>query len=222
MTHVFDSGYSLPQRRKIREAIVAQLRRDMPMASMPGSTGHLYIAAIIELPAPFVESDSDLEEMLKEAVSGRSPILAVALGPRSFEPIGTDALAWRSELSVHVYVMSSNQRGLLERLRGGDATSQTNDAADPGLETAMEHTLERLAGFTPPDCGASELRVSREDFIVVGDEFTAAELTFEMQVETYVNPNRGLTQLATEIDTTHADTEAGDPSDRETLTELPP
>jgi hypothetical protein len=220
VAHEFDSGLTLPQRRKIREAIVARLREDLELATLPGSTGDLYVAAVVELAAPYRQGDGDLEEMLKEAAAGRSPMIAVALGARSFAASNTDERSWRGPLQVHVYVLSSHRGGLLTRVRGGDAAAEASNAADPGLETAMEHVFERLAGFAPPDCLAAELRPQSEDFPYVADDFTVAEIVFEVAVQTNVNPKRARTQVAVDILTTHSETEAGDPADLDALSTL--
>lgn len=221
MAHSFDSGLPVPQRRRIREDIVTELRRDLELATLPGSTGELYIAAIVELAAPFQPGDGDLEEHLKESIAGRSPVIAVALGARAFASSSTDHRHWRGELQVHVFVCSSHSRGLLERLRGGDTPAVASNAADPGLETAMEHVFERLAGFTPSEGShAGELRPTREDFSYVGDDFTVVEMVFECDVLTDVNPHRALTQVADEVFHTHSDDVAGEPSELDVLSEL--
>lgn len=220
MSHEFDTGFVLPQRRKLREAIIARIREDLEIPTKPTSTGELYLADVVELAAPFQQGDGDLEEMLKESIAGRSPVVAVALGSRSFRSTNTDERSWRGELQVHVYVLSSHARGLLERLRGGDEASEIDRAVDPGLETMMEHVFERLAGFTPPDCRCAELRPNREDFPYVADDFSVAEMMFDVEIQTDVNPNRARTQVVTNIHTTHEDTEAGDPSDLEARTTL--
>jgi len=222
VAHAFDSGFARPQRRLIREAIVAQLRTDLQVSTLPGSTGELYVTAVVELAAPFVDGDGDLMQHLHDAVAGRSPVIAVALGDRSFRATNTDDRYWRGTLEVHVYVLSKHARGLLERLRGGDPASLASNAADPGLETAMEHVFERLAGFTPSSSHASELRPVRESFPYVADDFSIAELVFECDAQTDVNPNRGLTQIATEVLHTHTDDAAGDPSAVDALSELEP
>jgi len=220
MSHTFDSGLSRSQRRLIREAVVAKLG-ELRLASLPGSTSDLYTVAVLELAAPIKWGDGDLEDHIKKAVVGRSPVICVALGAREFMATNTDERRWRGALDVHVYVVSSHARGLLERLRGGDAAAEASNAADPGLEVAMEHVFERLAGFVLPSCKAAELRPVREDFPWLNDEFTAAEILFTTQVTTDVNPRRAYSTVAVEVDTTHTDQDAGDPSAVRHVTELP-
>jgi hypothetical protein len=155
-------------------------------------------------------------------VNGRSPVVCVALGDRRFDSTNTDARQFRGELDVHVYMVSSHARGLLERTRGGDAPATASNSADPGLEVVGEHVFERLAGFVLRDHRAAELRPEREEFAFVGDAFTVVEQRYSTQVTTNVNPRRSYTTTATEIDTTHTDTEAGDPSAVRHVTELVP
>lgn len=220
MSHTFDSGLARPQRRLIREAIVTQLN-GLRVATLPGSTSNLYAVAVVELAAPIRFGDGDLEEHLKEAVVGRSPVLCVALGNRDFEAANTDERRWRGELDVHVYVVSSHARGLVERLRGGTAAAEASNAADPGLEVATEHVFERLAGLVLPGCKASELRPQREDFPYVGDDFTVVEIRFTTMVTTDVNPRRAYTVVADSVRTTHVDDDIGTPSNVIHDTELP-
>lgn len=220
MAHVFDTGFERPQRRLIREAIVAQLGQ-LRVPTLPGSTSDLYVVAVVELAAPIKFGDGDLEEHFKEAMGGRSPAIAVALGERRFAPTNTDERRWRGDLDVHVYVSSSHSRGLVERLRGGDAAAEASNNADPGLEVAMEHVFERLSGFALTDHLGAELRPDHEEFPYVADDFTVAEMVFTVQTTTDVKPRRVYTTLAEVIETTHTDVDAGDPSDVVADTELP-
>lgn len=203
MSHEFDTGYTLPQRRKLREAIALRLRDELEIASHPLAQGDRYLKAIVELAAPFEPGDGDLEEMMREAVAGRSPIVAIALGDRSFTASNSDERNWRGSVVVHVYVISSHRGGLLARLRGGDIAGDMDQTLDPGLETAMEHVFERLSGFVPPECRASELRPRNESFPYVGDEFTVAEIVFDVDLQTEINLARRRVRVATDVLATH-------------------
>lgn len=219
MSQDFDTGYVLPQRRKLREAIVLRIRDELEAASLPLTQGDRYVRAVVELAAPFQVGDADLEEMLKEAAAGRSPVVAVALGGRSFEASNSDERSWRGSITVHVYVVSSHRGGLLARLRGGDYASDADQTLDPGIETALEHVFERLSGFVPPNCKASELRPRSEGFPYVADDFTVAELTFDCALQTDVNLARRRVRVVTDVLTTHTDEEL-DPHELEALSEL--
>lgn len=208
MAHEFDTGLVLPQRRKVREAIARRLREELGVASLPLAQGDQYFKDVVELAAPFEVGDPDLEEMLKEAAAGRSPIAAVALGGRTFEASNSDERQWRGNLSVYVYVVSSHRGGLLTRMRGGDHASTTDQTVDPGIETALEHVFERLAGYVPPDCLAAELRPRSEGFPYVADDYTVAELAFDLALQTDVNAARKRLRVVTTILTTHDESAA--------------
>jgi hypothetical protein len=220
MAHAFDTALERPQRRLIREAIVAQLA-DMLVPTLPGSSGDKYVAAIVELGAPVTDwEDGDLVDHFRDQVGARSPAIAVALGKRDFDRVNTDARRWAGELDVFVYLMSTSQRGHLPRA-AGDVVSDADDTADPGLEVMMEHVFERLAGMPMDELKTRSLEAVSEDFVFVGDEFTVVEQRYEVTTQVSVNPARKKTIKVEVIETTHTDVAAGDPSDVVHHTELP-
>jgi len=208
MSHDFDSGLHVPQRRKIRESIVAQLREDLDFASSPQSQGAQYMRAIVELAVPLQVGDGDVEDLFRETLAGRTPAIAVALGARNFSSTGTDNREWEGVLTIHVYVVSSRAGGHMQRIRGADFASDNDATVDPGLETAMEHVFERLSGFTPPGCHCAELRPRSEDFAYIADDFSIVDMTFETDVYTDINPTRRKSRLVESIQSTIKDSTA--------------
>ncbi len=215
MAHTFDSGKALAQRTLVRRgavAALAELRRQSP--------GTKYLAAVVELPAPLV-GEAALE-FLKAALGTQLPAVAIACGPRSFAPNGTANREWRGSLQVHVYVCTAHARGLVDGRTAADVVALADDTADPGLDTMAEHVFERLTGLHLPAANAAELRPVSEDIAFVDQDLTVFEQVYSVEVFTDVNPKRSLTQVATDLDTTHTDSVAGDPSAIRTVTELVP
>jgi hypothetical protein len=214
MTHAFDSDLAKPQRTLVRDGVVAALE------GLRRPT--LYLAAVVLLPAPIRAGQQHEEAFLREAVSGQTPAVAIALGGRDFESVGTDNIEWTGDLDVHVYCCTTHARGLVAGRTAADVVADADATADPGLETIGEHVFERLAGLPLTAANAAELRPVREEYTFVDADMTVVEQVYKVTVNTDVDPARARTQLALEVDATHTEAAAGDPADREALSELDP
>jgi hypothetical protein len=219
VAHVFDSGLPGPQRTLVRDAVVAALV-DLLLPAMHAS-GKKYLTQIVGLPAA-VKFGSDDEAFLRELINGQSPSVLVALGKRRFEADGTDNVEWRGELRVHVYVASSHSRGLVTGRLAADVVALADDHADPGVEVIGEHVFERLSGLPLDTARGSALRPDDEDLAYVGMDWTVLEQTYDVLLDTNVDPNRALTQKALDVFTTHKQPDVGDDADVEADTELAP
>lgn len=215
MPHDFDTGAATSGRKLLRDAICARLEQ------LTVAEG-LYLTAIVPLPAPFTDDEGAFEHMLIDIVAGRSPAVAVALGDGKIASGGAGFLdEWWEDVEVYAYCISSISSSTLLRMTG-DALSLTSLAKDPGIEIAIEHVRERLAGFRPAATGglkAKELRpVAVDPAFYFGQDYTIARLSFLVQMRADVNRLRGFTQLLTGVDATHGNDDAGAGVDRPTIT----
>lgn len=193
MAHVFDTGATLPQRRLIRNQIAAKL------APLLKSSG-LYVGAIGQMPVMFEAGDDDSRNaFLQMTEAGHNPLLAIALGDRDFDPAGMgEASNWIGELEVQVLIAQRVDRSDLATT-AGDVASAASVQAAPGVETMLEHVIERLAGQklrtaiggAAGATEASELRPLREALAWFGDGWIVWELRFLIDVAVNVDHHRG-------------------------------
>jgi hypothetical protein len=212
MAHVFDSGLAGAQGTLIREALadaLAELRKQPPASK--------YVVSIVQLPAPLIGPEA--EELLRRMVHGY-PAVAIALGDRSYQASGPGVTEWQGTQRVHVYLASAHTRGLVDGRTMIDAVAQARDDADPGLDVLAEHVFERLAGLSLAAArGGHLVPISAETAFVDADR-TVLELTFDVDLAATVNPDRAVTEVLTDMHTTHTETEAGEPADLEATSEL--
>lgn len=213
MALTFDSGLPKPQYTLIREAITAAL------ADLRRPTK--YLTAVVDLAAPVHFGSGDAVN-LADAVKGRTPAVAVAIGSRDFESGGTDNTEWHGPVEVHVYCCTTHARGLVEGRLVTDTVALADDTKDPGLDAIGEHVFTRLAGLPLDDVYGGCLRARRYDVAYVGGDLTVVELLFQVDLQTNTNPDRAATTVVTEILATHAEAAVGDPAATDALTELDP
>ena len=215
MAHTFDSGLEKPQRTLVREQIVTALA-DLRFAAAEPK----YLRAIKHLPATLIGEGA--EDFLKRAVNGQMPAVAIAIGERKFNSGGNDNLEWAGAASVHIYIVTAHQRDVVDGRTVADVVALADDTADPGLDVIAEHVFERLAGLPLTDANGGCLRPVSEEPLFVDLDRTVFEQVYAVELQTDVNPNRHLTEVAEDIETEHEEDDAGDLPDLTTLTELDP
>jgi hypothetical protein len=238
MPHAFDTGATVAQRTRVRNAVIAKLAPLLKTADP-----QRYLHAVKPLAEMYEKGGQHGEALLLEALNGAQPAIAVALGRMPFDTGGMDPASLTGDLPIGVYCVSQNQRGTVEGRLAADVVATTDVTADPGVETILEHALELLAGQRLPDptvepdedgvltllSGVQELRAEFEDLHVFKD-ITIGELRFTVQVTREINRGRDVTQVATEVENkVFADSiEDADPESDDdlaplvtTLTEIP-
>lgn len=199
----FDSGNGRPMRSIIREALVERLAttptgNGKPLMKSQGG----YLAKIGVLPRPLKgESDEELA-FVWIALQGATPALCVALGRMEMTPIDGNE-AYLGELEIAVYSLSRNLRSFVEGRLAPDIVASRDPAADPGIETMLEHVREILCGQELPVHGVHELRPKVEDEVVTDGEGSLWEQRFTVVVEASVNPQRANSDLVTSIEAQH-------------------
>lgn len=205
MPHVFDTGAVLPQRRLIREQVVAKL------VGLRKANGG-YLGAIAQMPVLFESGDDDSRAAFATvAEAGHTPLVAIALGDRDFEGAGMgSAEQWIGDLEIQVLIAQRVDRTELKTV-AGDVVSAADVTAAPGTETILEHVFERLAGqrirtaigLVAGATQAAELRPVREGLAWFGDGWIVWELRFAVTVASNVNHQRGNATVVTEILASH-------------------
>lgn len=213
VAHAFDTGAATSGRTLLRAAICERLEQ------LTVAEG-LYLAAVVPLPAPFTDDEGAFEHMLKDIVGGRAPAVAIALGDGKISSGGAGyADEWYAEVEVYAYAISMISSSTMLRLTG-DALSASALAKDPGIETMLEHVLERLAGFklTATGLSCNELRpLTIEPSFYFDPEVTIGRLSLTVRMRADVNRLRGFTQLLLGIDATHGEDDADAGAVRPTL-----
>lgn len=195
--HAFDTGLHRAQRTTIREALVARLE-----AKLIANGGYLRFVKM--LPRPLrAEGDEDGIATFWKAVQGNTPSLAIALGRKTYEATDTEALLQRGELEFFVYAVSTHGRDTVEGRLAADVAADASVAADPGLETILEHVEELLLGQELNIKGISEIRAIEEDELATFDDCSIWELKFAVKVERQIKPTRASTRIVTSLQGDH-------------------
>lgn len=200
--HEFDTGLAKPQRTLIQQRAVQLLTGLMRPAG--------YLGAVIPF-GSVVRSytDEDGVRQLVDAMSMRTPSIAVATGDRAFSVNGTTKFQYRSDIDLLVYFASDNARNAQIGRMEVDPIATTDLHQDPGLHIMMEHALELLVGqralgsqtlkqFQPVSeqelCTTSQVTIWLQVYKVLTmttiSEFrTATELLTSIGYRAAVNPN---------------------------------
>jgi len=195
MSHLFATTAAKPQRTQIQQAaigLLAELRRPVG-----------YLVDVIPWGA-VVRNHGDDEgvAMLVDAIGGRAPAIAVALGDRTSEPLGIGGYSARSELELLLYFASGNARNQQIGRQEIDAVGLASNSADPGLHVMMEHAVELLLGQWPgtPKYGSvKQIRIEREEELATTSSITLWLQTYKVTTTTTVSEWRTATQLLTAI-----------------------
>ncbi len=195
MSHAFVTADTRPQRTRIQRGAIDLL------AGLKRPVG--YLVDVIPWGA-VVRNDRDEEgvAMLVDAIGGRTPSIAVALGDRVFENLGIGGVGGRAEIELLVYFASSNARNQQIGRQEIDSTGTASDTADPGLHVMMEHALELLIGQYPGGAArtaSKQLRIDREEELATTPAITLWLQTYKVTTATKVNEWRNATQLLTAI-----------------------
>jgi hypothetical protein len=196
VAHAFDTGLTRAQRTLIRAGAVTLLA---PLLRSAGG----YLQAVVPW-GGVVRSYQDVEgiDLLWEALGGRAPSVAIALGDRVASPAGMGGFNFTTKLELVAYHYSNHPRDLeLGRLEI-DAVGLAANTGDPGLDVMMEHVEELLIGQR---CGASatikQIVPTREEELRSEHGFSLWAQRYELTVTRTINPNRGISQLITEFRT---------------------
>jgi hypothetical protein len=195
--HKFDTGLFRAQRTVIRESLCARLS---PLLKANGG----YLASIVELARPLRgEGDEDGLALLARAVNGRAPCLVVALGKKNYDGTDTESLLVAGELDIAIYAVTAHARDHVAGRLAADVVSDSNRAADPGIETMLEHVEELLLGQELGIKGVLEVRFNDEDEVATFDDYTVWEQRATIKVQRDINPRRNSTAFVTSIEGRH-------------------
>lgn len=196
MSLTFDTGLS----RSTRELIVGALAAKLDGLRRP--TKYLVRIASLSRVAGG-KADEDFLIDLAKAVNGQVPCVAIATGRATAEGDGLEAIQLAEEIEIGIYVVSANQRGVVDGRLFVDVTAATDDARDPGVFAMLQHVAERIAGADLGVPGVDVPRKVDEDEIWSGDDVTIWGQVYRVRVEASVNPNRDGTELMTSIEAQH-------------------
>lgn len=193
--NVYDTGLPTSQRSAIRTAVMAKLA---PL--LKSSNPSLYLRAIVPLAMPISAGhDEQALALMNVALAGQAPAVCVALGKKTFEAAGSLEVDGRGILEVHVYVVSSNPRNTVDGRLANDVVAATDNTADPGIETMLEHVGQLLDGQDLGIDTVYEMIAESEDIVWTADDYTIFEQLYRVKVDLAINVDRNITQLVTSI-----------------------
>lgn len=193
MAHSFDTGLSRAQRTLVRSGAVTLLAG----LKLPGG----YLRAVIPWGGVVRGFTDDMGiDLLWEALRGRAPAIAIALGDKAMSQAGMGGFNLVGELELLAYVLSMHPRDTELGRHEPDATSLASNTADPGLDTILEHVEELLIGQR---AGASatikQIRYTREDELRTEGGYTLWVQRYTVTVGRTINPNRGISEILREL-----------------------
>lgn len=191
--NVYDTGLATSQRSAVRTTVMAKLA---PLLKANG----LYLRAIVPLAIPLhAGHDEQGLALLNIALAGQAPSIAIALGKKTYEAGGSLEIDGRGILEVAIYVCSANPRNTVDGRLANDVTAATDNTADPGVETMLEHVEQLLDGQDLGIPSVYEMIAETEDQVWTGDDYTIWEQVYRVKVDRMINPNRNIAQLVTSI-----------------------
>lgn len=215
MAHVYDTDLTKPQRTAIRDALVAKLA-PLKKTSVPA----LYLQAIVTIARPYRGAGDETGlTLLANALLGRAPAIAIALGRTTFESSGSLPSENRGELELALYCCSEHARDVEEGRLYGDAIAAGSNTADPGIWTMLEHARELVAGAQLGIASVGEPRLVEEDEVLTAAEATVWEQRYRVPLTAELDPARSVTQLLLSIEGRHT-VEGANPGGPPTLNPL--
>lgn len=190
--NTYDTGLATSQRSAIRAKVMANL------APLLKSNG-LYVRSIVPLARPLHSHDEDGLSLLATQVNGQCPAIVVALGKKTYEAAGSLQVDGRGVLEVCVYVCSANPRNEVDGRLANDVTAATDNTADPGIETMLEHVEQLLDGQDLGIATVYEMIAEVEEEVWTGADFTIFEQVYKLKVDRAINVNRNIATLVTSI-----------------------
>lgn len=191
--NIYDTGLPTSQRSVIRTTVMAKLA---PLLKTNG----LYLRAIVPLALPLHGGhDEQGMALLNAALAGQAPAILVALGKKTYESAGSLEIDGRGILEVAIYVCSANPRNTVDGRLANDVVAATDNTADPGIETMLEHVEQLLDGQDLGIDSVYEMLAETEDQVWTGDDYTIWEQVYKIKVDRAINPNRNIAQLVTSI-----------------------
>ncbi len=211
---VYDTGLMAPQRTLIRAAIASRLA---PLLKANGG----FLARIAAMPRPLRSRDEDEIGLLVNQLSGVTPAVLIALGRLPLQSTNTDGREWSGELEIVLYAVSSSARSFVDGRLASDGVAAADPTADPGIEAMLEQIRQLLLGQDLGVNTTSEFRGHAEDELYTFSDITIWEQHYTMQLEIEINPNRAITEIATEV-LVDNDLDGADPVNPlvETITQL--
>lgn len=196
MSLVFDTGLT----RSTREVLVGAIATAIAGLRQPTK----YLSAVVSLPRlAHGREDDDFLAELARAVGGRVPCVAIATGDGKTETIGEDALELTETIELAVYVVSGNQRGVVDGRLFVDAAAAADDTKDPGVFAMLQHVTERIQGADLGVAGIHEPRKSTEEMVATFEDVTIWSQTYLVDTTLTINPDRDATTVMTSIEAMH-------------------
>lgn len=193
MAHAFDTSLASAQRTLIRNGAVTLLSGLLRPAG--------YLAAVIPW-GGIVRgyTDEDGIGILWEALAGRAPAIAIALGDAVISHSTIGGFNFTAQLELVAYHYSSNPRDMESGRLSIDVAGLANSAADPGLDVMLEHASELLIGQR---CGASatikQIVPTREEELFTEHGLTLWAQRYSVTIARKINAYRSISQLVEEF-----------------------
>lgn len=195
MAHSFDTGLARSQRSLLRAGAVELL------AGLLRPTG--YLAAVVPFGGIVRGYTDGLGiEQLQQALVGRSPGVAIALGDRTSKASGIGGFEYQADLELLAYFYSNHPRDLELGRHESDIAGLASDTADPGLDVIMEHVEELLVGQRAGGAKSiKQVRPVREEELLTNSEGTFWVQRYAVTLNRHINAHRGVQELLTELRT---------------------
>lgn len=195
MSHVFDTGLTVPQRTLILDAAVDVLS----LLKRPNG----YLAAVKGFGGIVRTYTDELGvEWLQKAL-GASPAIGVTLETRSFKVLAIGGRQAVSDLQVTLYFLSQHSRDPLLGRHKTDSIAAADAHADPGLHTIMEHAIELMHGTYPSLTTGTvkQLRIDLEREVATLPHCTIWQQIYNVTLQSYTGSReyRTAEQLITSL-----------------------
>lgn len=189
----FDSGLQLPIRTHVRRAILSQLGQlATPIA---------FVEAIEPIGFPVEGPHDELGiDLLWSVARNRSPAIFVWVGDIADEAAGAPNRT-RGKLDIDLFFLSTHRNDLVDGRSEADVAATASERADPGLDTMLELAWQLLANFEIGQRASPLLRIA-EKHLISDLERTIWRQQWRTLVTMTVNPNRDITDLLQQLNTT--------------------
>lgn len=195
MAHTFDTGLPSPFRTLIRDGATTLL------SGLKKANGG-YLADVVKF-GSVIRSWTDEAGIddLFEALQGRAPCIAIAIGDSASKEAGIGGFHWKDDYELLVFFATNHARDFVLGRAAQDVVSVASNTADPGLDVMMAHAKELLIGQRAGvnHAALKQIRPDREEELITRDGVCIWLQTYKLTTALTIKEFRNVTQLLESI-----------------------